>query len=140
MKSRPYKSTDVKSVSVLQMVRHRRGVRCDVGLDTSKRDIRVMVRWADGAFERPWGVPLADLKVLIEKLKELGSGREMFIALEPTGSYGDPVRQALHDAGLKVYRVSPKASHDYAEILDGVPSQHDGKDAGCVAELRSCRR
>src|SRR5262249_17787302 len=43
--------------------------------------------------------------------------------------------QALHDAGLEVWRVSPKAAHDYAEIFDGVPSQHDGKDAAVVAEL-----
>ncbi len=27
--------------------------------------------------------------------------------------------------------------HDYAEIFDGVPSQHDGKDAAMVAELAS---
>ena len=32
-------------------------------------------------------------------------------------------------------RVSNKASHDYAEIFDGVPSQHDGKDAAVIAEL-----
>src|SRR5262249_51752296 len=32
-------------------------------------------------------------------------------------------------------RVSPKAAHDYAEIFDGTPSQHDGKDAAVVAEL-----
>ena len=34
-----------------------------------------------------------------------------------------------------VQRVSNKASHDYAEVFDGVPSQHDGKDAAVVAEL-----
>jgi hypothetical protein len=34
-----------------------------------------------------------------------------------------------------VHRVSPKAASDYAEIFDGVPSQHDGKDAAVVAEL-----
>ena len=34
-----------------------------------------------------------------------------------------------------VHRVSPKAAADYAEIFDGVPSQHDGKDAAVVAEL-----
>ena len=32
-------------------------------------------------------------------------------------------------------RVSNKASHNYAEIFDGVPSQHNGKDAAVVAEL-----
>jgi transposase len=83
---------------------------------------------------------LSELSILVQKLKELGHGREMVIAMEPTGTYADPVRQALHDAGLEVYRVSPKASHDYAEILDGVPSQHDGKDAACVAELSAMKK
>jgi len=41
----------------------------------------------------------------------------------------------LADAGITVQRVSNKASHDYAEVFDGVPSQHDGKDAAVVAEL-----
>ena len=36
---------------------------------------------------------------------------------------------------IAVQRVSNKASHDYAEVFDGVPSQHDGKDAAVVAEL-----
>ena len=30
---------------------------------------------------------------------------------------------------------SSKAASDYAEVFDGVPSQHDGKDAAVVAEL-----
>jgi transposase len=34
-----------------------------------------------------------------------------------------------------VHRVSPKNASDYAEVFDGVPSQHDGKDAAVVAEL-----
>src|SRR5258708_892139 len=57
------------------------------------------------------------------------------VAMESTGTYGDALRQALEDAKLPVYRVSAKATHDYAEIMDGVPSQHDGKDAAIVAEL-----
>jgi transposase len=57
------------------------------------------------------------------------------VALEPSGTYGDPLRQAVTDAGLTVLRVSSKAAHDYAEVFDGVPSQHDGKDAAVVAEL-----
>lgn len=55
--------------------------------------------------------------------------------MEPTGTYGDVLRQALSDVGLPLERVSAKAAHDYAEIFDGVPSQHDGKDAAVVAEL-----
>ena len=140
MKSKPYKATNVKDVCVAHIIGDHPGTRCDVGLDTSKSDILVVVRWPHGAMERPWRVEMSELPILVHKLKELGDGREMVIAMEPTGSYADPVRQALHDAGLKVYRVSPKASHDYAEILDGVPSQHDGKDAACVAELSAMKK
>ena len=45
------------------------------------------------------------------------------------------MRQALSDAELVLERVSPKAAHDYAEVFDGVPSKHDGKDAAVVADL-----
>ena len=41
----------------------------------------------------------------------------------------------LDHAGLEVRRVGGKAAHDYAEVFDGVPSQHDGKDAAVIAEL-----
>ena len=57
------------------------------------------------------------------------------MAMEPTGTYGDVLRQALSDAGIRAERVSPKVAHDYAEVFDGVPSQFDGKDAAVVAEL-----
>jgi transposase len=72
---------------------------------------------------------------LLALLRQLGQEQAVTVALEPSGTYGDPLRQALTDAGLSVLRVSPKAAHDYAEVFDGVPSQHDGKDAAVVAEL-----
>jgi transposase len=65
----------------------------------------------------------------------MSTGRELVVALESSGTYGDALRQALADARVAVVRVSNKASHDYAEIFDGVPSQHDGKDAAVIAEL-----
>lgn len=140
MKKRPYQATNVKNVDIQQILRNRVGVACDVGLDCSKDHVFVCVRWSDGSFERPWRAAIRDLAVLISLLKKLQDGREMRVAMEPTGTYCDPIRQAFHNAELAVYRVSPKASHDYAEIFDGVPSQHDGKDAACVAELSSMRK
>ncbi|MES1197272.1 MAG: transposase, partial [Pseudomonadota bacterium] len=80
----------------------------------------------------PAGIP-----DLVKVLREIGRGRELIVGMEPTGTYGDALRQALTQAGLTVHRVSGKATHDYAEIYDGVPSQHDGKDAAIVAELVS---
>jgi len=57
------------------------------------------------------------------------------VAMESSGTYGDALRQALSDNGIEIQRVGGKAAHDYAEVFDGVPSQHDGKDAAVVAEL-----
>jgi transposase len=107
-----------------------------VGIDVGKYALHVVLAWSGEEFERPWVVknPL-EVKVLLEKLLVLAEGRTMVIAMEPSGSYGDPLRQALSDAKLSLHWVSPKAAHDHAESFDGVPSQHDGKDAAVVAEL-----
>ena len=65
----------------------------------------------------------------------ISHGLELKVALESTGTYGDAVRLKLTNAKIPVFRVSGKAVRDYREIFDGVPSQHDGKDAAMIAEL-----
>lgn len=136
MRSRAYGSVAVNQVDVAKLVESRPGQDAVVGLDIGKHRLMSVCRWAAGQFERPWRVvnPL-EIPVLVERLKQLGQGRRLVVALEPSGTYGDALRQALHDAGIAVQRISPKAAHDYAEVFDGVPSQHDGKDAAVVAEL-----
>ncbi len=135
-KSRAYRSTSVKGVSLDRVLSGREGQVPFVGCDVSKDEIMVVLRWGEKDFERPWKVKNpSELGVLIELLQALRGDGRLVVALEPTGTYGDPFRQALSDAGLVTHRVSPKASHDYAEIFDGVPSQHDGKDAAIVSEL-----
>jgi len=107
-----------------------------VGMDIGKFELRAMCRWANGDWERPWRVHNpSQLGELVAVLEELRQGRKFVVAMEPSGTYGDALRQALQDVEIEVYRVSPKAAHDYAEVFDGVPSQHDGKDAAVVAEL-----
>jgi transposase len=107
-----------------------------VGLDIGKEFIFAVLRWGVGDIERPWKIRNpSELLFFVQMLVRLGQGRRLEIGMEPTGTYGDALRQALADAGLTVRRVSTKASHDYAEVYDGVPSQHDGKDAAVVAEL-----
>lgn len=137
-KSKAYRSTSVKRLSVSEAIRGRGSAAVDVGLDVSKETIHVMLRWGAKDFSRPWVVENpGEVRLLVGSLTELGRDREMVVSMEPTGTYGDPFRQCMSDAGLVVHRVSPKAAHDYAEIFDGVPSQHDGKDAAIVAELSS---
>jgi transposase len=136
MKREAYRSVDVKQVWVESFVSDRPGEVATVGLDIAKSEVMAVVRWSDGSFERPWRAKNPEeIPEVILRLQQLAKGRSLTVAMESTGTYGDALRQALTDAKLNVHRVSGKATHDYAEIFDGVPSQHDGKDAAIVAEL-----
>jgi transposase len=135
-KSKPYSAVPVNRVVLESVTRGRAGHEVVLGCDIGKYEILAVPRWGNNDFCRPWCVANPEqIVALVRLLVQLGKDRRLRVALEPSGTYGDPLRQACHDAGLSVCRVSPKAAHDYAEIFDGVPSQHDGKDAAVVAEL-----
>jgi hypothetical protein len=134
--SKAYRATAVNRVDAGRVGQAHPGQPVTIGLDIGKYRILAVARWPDAQFERPWLVANPEqLPDLLAVLRQLGQRHAVTVALEPSGTYGDPVRQALTEAGLPVQRVSPKAAHDYAEVFDGVPSQHGGKDAAVVAEL-----
>src|SRR5262249_51123332 len=136
MKSKAYRALAVNHLQLDRLLRQRHEPLVYAGLDVGKDYILCVLRWADDDFECPWRYRNpADLGRLAQLLQSVAQGRQLVIALEPTGTYGDALRQALQQAGWRVHGVSPKAAADYAEIFDGVPSQHDGKDAAVVAEL-----
>lgn len=136
MRSRAYASVSVNQVDAARFALGHDGLALVVGMDIGKYRIMATGRWPDATFARPWRIANpSEISVLVRLLGQLNAGRRLVVAMEPSGTYGDALRQALHDAGIAVQRVSPKAAHDYAEVFDGVPSQHDGKDAGVVAEL-----
>ena len=135
-KNRAYQSVRVNKVDWNRTNRFEEQQAVHVGVDIGKFELMSVLRWPDGSFERPWQAKNpGEIGSLVDLLFRVHESHQLTVALEPTGTYGDAVRQALDDAGLCVHRVSPKASHDYAEIFDGVPSQHDGKDAAVIAEL-----
>jgi len=135
-KSKPYSALPVNHVPLEPLLQGRQGLDLVVGFDIGKFQMLAMPRWGSADFGRPWrvGNP-GQIPELIHLLLQLAQGRRLRLALEPSGTYGDALRQACHDAKLELWRVSPKAAHDYAEVFDGTPSQHDGKDAAVVAEL-----
>lgn len=136
MRRRAYGGTRVNRVEFDKLVAGKEGLAAAVGVDVGKKRLFAVCRWADGRFERPWQVNNpSEIAEVVELLRRLALGRELIVAMESSGTYGDALRQALADAGIALHRVSGKAAHDYAEIFDGVPSQHDGKDAAVVAEL-----
>ena len=141
-KSKAYCANDVNKVDVAKLLAGKEGQRPWIGMDIGKFHALVVLRWSAQHYERPWRVKnpgqigefLRVVKELSSGLKS-GGGELAGVGLEPSGTYGDAFRQGLSDNGVPTYRVSPKAAHDYAEVFDGVPSQHDGKDAAVVAEL-----
>ena len=125
MRKRAYRSIRVKKVLVSQIVLELPEGPLWVGVDVGKAVLFVVLRDGSGEFSRPWKVNQpGELGELVGRLAELSQKRSLAVALESTGTYGDALRQALTDAGISVNRVSGKATHDYAEIFDGVPSAH----------------
>ena len=136
MRRRAYRATDVKEVRLEEVLARAPAGAVTVGADIGKEAIYGVLRFSDGSFQRPWKAKNPEeVATLVGVLRALASQRELIVAMESTGSYGEPLRSELTEAGLTVHRVGGKAAHDYAEVFDGVPSQHDGKDAAVIAEL-----
>lgn len=135
MKKRTYRAVRVKQVDV-EKVREQAGDGGVVlGVDVGKEESYGWLRGREGGFRvvMKWR-NVGESRQVVELLKGLG-GERVEVAMEPSGRYGDPLRSLLWAAGISVFRVSPKRSHDAVEVFDGVPSSHDAKSAGIVAKL-----
>lgn len=136
MRRRAYGGTRVNHVDWLKLAHNKDAVAVSVGIDVGKHRLFAVCRWADGRFERPWRINNpSEVVDFVALLQRVSAGRKLVVGMESSGTYGDALRQALADGGVELQRVGTKAAHDYAEVFDGVPSQHDGKDAAVVAEL-----
>jgi transposase len=136
MSRRAYRATRVNDVDWEQVAHGKEDLGVILGVDVGKLDVLVVCRWDDGRFERPWRVKNPEeIATLARLAKRVQTNRKLVVAMESSGTYGDALRQALGDNKIEVQRIGGKAAHDFAEIFDGVPSQHDGKDAAVLAEL-----
>lgn len=132
-KKNPYRAIDVKSVDVTKL--HVEGhERIVVGIDIAKEAMKAAVVDSLGSLmvTVKWKHP-RETAEFVGLLKDLGPGTE--IVAESTGSYGTALVADLRTRGFRVFAVSTKRSHDAAEVFDGVPSQHDAKDAYVLARL-----
>ena len=136
MVSKAYRATRVNNVDWDQLLRGNEGAGITLRIEVRKRDLWQVCHWDTGRFEQPWRVKNPEeIPTLVALIQQMSRDRKLIVAMESLGTHGDALRQALSDAKIAVLRVSNKASHDYAEVFDGVPSQHDGKDAAVIAEL-----
>ena len=138
MRKRAYRSTAIKNLNLAEFLLRLAAGPVQVGVDVAKNELLVTLHDSSGAFHRPWKVKQpTEIFELIRCLLVLAKEHPLVVAMESTGTYGDCLRQALTDAGLIPHRVSAKAVKDDAETFDGVPSNHDGKDAAIIADLTS---
>ncbi len=136
MSKRRYKCVKFKQVKWSEVRGQLGGERVVVAVDVAKEDFVATVLTAaqEAVVTLGWRHPQETRKV-IEQLVELGEGRRLEAVLEPSGTYGDALVWQLRQAGIGVYRVSPKRVHDAAEVYDGVPSLHDAKAAYLIGRL-----
>ena len=135
MKRRKYRSLPFESVDWARLAAAVRDQKLVFGIDvakktqfgcltTARKDAVILIRW-DLATETTQ---------VLAQLSRLPAS-SLDLVLEPSGTYGDPIRQEAARQGLPIFRVSSKRTHDLSEYFDGVPSSHDGKSAAVIACL-----
>ena len=137
MTKRTYRAVPVQSVVVEELVERLKGEEKVVfGCDAAKDEWRGALMLASSLVVITIRWLSSELREVIRLLLALrDAGLEVRVVAEPTGTYGDPFAYQVLKAGLDMFMVSSKHTHDYAEIYDGVPSKHDTKDAAIVAKL-----
>ena len=133
-----YRALDVDQVSVESLQQSfAEGTRVVVGVDVAKRKFLAALCAEDGQaqvivrFEHP--TQTGTFVKLLASLQDVG--RTVDVVMEPTGTYGDPLRYQLGLRSVPVFRVNNKHVHDAAELFDRSPSKHDAKDACLIAWL-----
>ncbi len=138
-KKRTYQAASVQQVRSEELPLLAAG--CIVALDVAKQKFVVALATLAGVmvklfrFEHP--TETREFLALVQALCVGAEPGKVRVAMEPTGMYGDAIRHQLVKAGVPVWMVSPKRTHDSKEVFDGVPSLHDPKSAMIVAKLCS---
>jgi transposase len=134
-RKRSYRSVKVNKLDLEKLGKQVEGKRVIFGIDAAKE--KILGQFMDEAREKlvtvRWELT-EQTRDIVKVLKELPA-KQVDVVMEPTGTYGDPIRYQINEAGMDVYRVNPKRTHDAAEVWDGVPSMHDPKAAEIVARL-----
>lgn len=135
MKKRTYRAVNVKQIDPAKLNSMVEGKRISVGCDVAKEDFFAMLM--DERYKKlitiKWKHP-EQTREVVALLSNLPC-RSLAVSMEPSSTYGDPLRHLLYEAGIPVFKTNPKRVHDAKEVYDGVPSKHDAKDASIIARF-----
>jgi len=134
-KKRSYRAIDVKKLNQEKLAKEVAGKHIVFAVDIAKKkDYGVFMTEARKKLATIKWDSLDESLDVLDLLKKLPAG-QLDVAMESTGTYGDAFRVITQDAGIPVYQVGAKRTHDAAEAWDGVPSMHDAKAAEVIARL-----
>jgi transposase len=136
MSKRRYCSTKVKFLDWGQLKRSTEGQKIIFAIDVAKTEFfgALMNEAKEVIVTMKWQHPSETGQVIQHLCHDL-SCSQLHMVMEPSGTYGDPLLYRFEQAGIDVYRVSPKKTYDAKEIYDGVPSLHDAKSAYVLGRL-----
>lgn len=101
------------------------------GIDVGAEELVLVIRKNGKPFgPQKFGNTPSDRGRLVKKLAKLPN---LTVCLEATGVYHFDLSIALHDAGVRLMVVNPKASHNFAKVLMK-NSKTDAVDANTLAE------
>ncbi|MDP1771188.1 MAG: transposase, partial [Methylobacter sp.] len=101
------------------------------GVDVGSEELVLLIRKNSKPFDpQTYPNPPADRARLVKKLAKLPG---IIVCLEATGIYHFDLAIALHDAGVSLMVVNPKASHNFANVLMKI-SKTDDVDANILDE------
>lgn len=105
--------------------------RLFAGIDVGAEELVLVIRKNGKSFDpQTFANTRTDRARLVNKLIKLSGIK---VCLEATGIYHFDLAIALHDAGIPVMVVNPKASHNFAKVLMK-NSKTDAIDANTLAE------
>lgn len=137
-RKRTYQTARVQQVRVEELL-PRLVTGCVVALDVAKEKFVVALATPAGEvvtlfrFDHP--TETREVLAIVDALRAGLEPGKVRAAMEPTGTYGDAIRHQLVGAGVPVWMVSPKRTHDSQALFDNVSSLHDPKSAVLVAKL-----
>jgi transposase len=137
MSKRRYRTTEVNRVNWAEIAEQAAGDEKVVfSVDVAKEKFVGALMKPDFTVLKTikWRHPQQTLELVDGLLTHLGA-QVLEVAMEPSGTYGDALREVFVKHEVAVYRVSPKRVHDSAEVFDGVPSMHDAKAAYQIGRL-----
>ena len=138
-KKHTYRTVDVQKLVLAKVLEQLVTLVVVIAIDVAKR--RQVAAFTDAAgqpaFICHWDHPRQNESFLglVDGLK--AAGKQVQMVMEPSGTYGDALRHRCREHGCEVFMLNPKKTHDAKELFDGVPSQHDAKDATVIARLHA---